>query len=143
MSEEVIKLEFIIHGKLPSLNEYQAACRANKYQGAKFKKEVEEFIGWEIRSALCRGAIIPTKKPIRLEFKWHERTKKRDADNIASAKKFILDAMQKQGVIPNDSRRYVKGFSDDIVDDTSDFVSVKIIVLQTEDNEGESGKKTG
>lgn len=37
---------FMINAKLPSLNEYINACRRNKYQGAKFKRDVEEVIGW-------------------------------------------------------------------------------------------------
>lgn len=32
---------------------------------------------------------------------------RRDADNIQSAQKFILDAMVKCGVIKNDSRKYI------------------------------------
>lgn len=62
-----------------------------------------------------------------MRFEWHERTKKRDADNIASAKKFILDALVKGGVLVDDSRKYVKGFYDVIVDDKEDFVIVELI----------------
>lgn len=121
---------FIIDAKLPSLNQYQNACRANKYQGANFKKEVETVIGWAIRQAVCKGELKPTDKPIVLHFEWHEKTKRRDADNIASAKKFILDALQKQKIIPNDNRKYVKGFHDTIIDDEKDFVKVEIIELK-------------
>lgn len=117
---------FIIHTRLPSLNDYILACRANKYKGASFKNDVEENIGWYIRNALCTGDLHPVKCPIKVHFIWHERTKKRDPDNIASAKKFILDAMQKNGIIPNDNRKYIKGFTDDIVDDIADYVEVKI-----------------
>ena len=62
-----------------------------------------------------------------VRFEWHERTKKRDADNIASAKKFILDALVNCGVLQDDSRKYVKGFYDVIVDDKEDFVIVELI----------------
>jgi Holliday junction resolvase RusA-like endonuclease len=60
-------------------------------------------------------------------FEWHEKTKRRDADNIASAKKFILDALVKNGVLVDDSRKYVVGFHDAIIDDTEDFVRVELI----------------
>lgn len=123
-------MQFIVKAKLPSLNDYVAACRANKFQGAKFKEEVETIIGWAIRQAVCKGDLKPTDKPIVLHFEWHERTTRRDADNIASAKKFILDALQKQNIIPNDNRKYVKGFHDTIIDDKSDFVRVEIIELK-------------
>lgn len=62
-----------------------------------------------------------------VRFEWHERTKKRDADNIASAKKFVLDALVKSGVLEDDSRKYVKGFYDKIVDDKEDFVIVELV----------------
>lgn len=117
---------FIIKAKLPSLNDYVKACRANKYAGAKFKHEVEEVIGWGIKQAISAGKLRRTVDPMIIHFKWHEKTKRRDADNIASAKKYILDAMQTFGVIPNDSRKYVRAFTDEIIDDKEDFVEVII-----------------
>lgn len=65
-----------------------------------------------------------------MRFEWHERTKKRDADNIASAKKFILDALVKNGVLEDDSRKYVKGFYDTIIDDKEDFVIVELVEIE-------------
>ena len=64
-----------------------------------------------------------------VRFEWHERTKRRDADNIASAKKFILDALVEMGVLPDDSRKYVKGFYDVIIDDKTDFVRVELVEI--------------
>ena len=95
----------IIPLKLPSLNEYISCCRANKYAAASLKKETEEDISYFINQ-------MPVyTKPIIVHFTWHDNTR-RDYDNIAFAKKFILDAMQKCGKIPNDNRKYVKGFTD-------------------------------
>ena len=115
---------FVVKAKLPSLNEYTAACRSNKYVGAKFKREVEEVIGLGIKQAISAGKLRRMEDPVIVHFAWHEKTKRRDADNIASAKKYILDAMQTFKVIPNDNRKYVKGFTDLIIDDTEDFVEV-------------------
>lgn len=112
---------------MPTLNEYTAACRSNAYVGAKFKREVEEVIGWAIRQALTSKALHKPTGAVMVRFEWHERTKKRDADNIASAKKFILDALVNCGVLVDDSRRYVKGFYDTIVDDKEDFVIVELV----------------
>lgn len=117
---------FIIEAKLPSLNDYINACRTNQYKGAKFKKDTENLISAYIQNAKVRKTVTPTDKPIIVHFEWHERTKRRDSDNVASAKKFILDAMQTSGIIPNDSRKYVKGFTDKILDDTKDFVVVRL-----------------
>lgn len=121
--------EFLIRHKLPSLNEYTAACRTNAYKGAKFKEEVEEVIGWSIRQALTSKSLQKPKGAVIVKFEWHERTKKRDADNIAFAKKFILDALVNMRVLEDDSRKYVKGFYDTIIDDKTDFVKVELVEL--------------
>lgn len=121
---------FVIRAKLPSLNDYILACRANRYKGAHFKHEVEEVIGWNIKQALVKKTLHPTSDPITVIFKWHEKTKRRDADNIASAKKYILDAMQQQGVIPNDNRKHIRGFTDIIIDDTEDYVEVELVQIE-------------
>ena len=120
--------EFTIRAKLPSLNEYINACRANRYQAANFKREVEEVIGWAIKQARAKGELKPIDQPCRVYFEWHEKTAKRDCDNIASAKKFILDAMQKNGIIKNDNQKYIKGFTDTFVRSESDYVIVRLIV---------------
>lgn len=88
---------FTINCKLPSLNDWIKANRSNKYQGAKFKQEIEEVIGWSIKQALASKTLHKPQNAVILRFYWHERTKRRDADNIASAKKFILDALVKNG----------------------------------------------
>lgn len=118
---------FIVDAKLPSLNEYINACRSNRYKGAQLKANVETVIALAIAQAKAAGQLRPPTTPIRIAFAWHEKTRRRDADNIASAKKYILDAMQRVGIIPNDSRKYVAGFTDEIVDDDRDFVEVRII----------------
>lgn len=121
---------FTIPDKLPSLNEYQNACRANRYVGAKFKRDTESIITITIAKALQSGQLRRPALPIRIVFEWHEKTRRRDADNIASAKKFILDAMQTMGIIPNDNRKCVVGFTDEIIDDRHDFVNVNIIEVK-------------
>ena len=117
---------FIVKEKLPSLNEYIDVCRRNKYQGAQFKRDIDEVVGWAIKQALVTRTLRPTKKPCTVSFEWHEKTAKRDCDNIASAKKYILDAMQKQGIIQNDNQKYIKGFTDNFVKDDRDFVIVTL-----------------
>lgn len=112
---------------MPSLNEVVNINRANRFQGAKFKREVEEVIGWSIRQALTSKSLHKPNTAVMVRFEWHEKTKKRDADNIASAKKFILDALVKMKVLEDDSRKFVKGFYDVIVDDKTDFVKVELI----------------
>lgn len=117
---------FEIKQKLPSLNEYIKACRTNKYTGAKFKENIEIAIGYFIKMSILEGNLKPVKKPSFIVFEWYEKRLRRDADNIASAKKYILDAMVKNGVLINDTRRYVVGFIDMFLDGDEDFVRVTI-----------------
>lgn len=118
---------FKIEQRLPSMNELIAANRQNRYKGAKMKRETEDIIGQYIRIARLRGTIKPIPEPVEVHIEWHERTKKRDCDNIQSAQKFILDALQKQGILINDNRRYVRQIYHKIVDDSEDFIEVTLI----------------
>lgn len=124
---------FTIKSKLPSLNEYVNVCRRNKYQAAQYKRDVEELIIWAIRQAVTAKALKPVKNPCVIHFSWHEATRKRDCDNIASAKKFILDALQKEKILQGDGQKYVTGFSDEFVHDKENFVVVTIKESSNED----------
>lgn len=121
---------FNIPHKLPSLNEYQFACRSHWAVGAKMKKDAQRQICACIHRATAKGDLYPVECPCVVHFVWYEKTKRRDADNIASAKKYILDAMQETGILPNDNRKYVKGFTDKIVDADFDGVRVEIEELK-------------
>lgn len=98
-----------INMKLPSLNEYVRANRTvsgGYYAGAKMKNEVEEGIIYSL------ARLPKITKPVFIRFTWIEKNRKRDKDNIAFGKKFILDAMQKSGKLDNDNWKWIRGFSD-------------------------------
>ena len=92
--------------KLPSLNDYVNAERTNRFKGAKMKRDTQDAIKVYMR------ATIHFENPVRLHFHWIEKTSRRDLDNVAFAKKFILDALVELGVLTDDSQKYVKGFTD-------------------------------
>lgn len=118
---------FVIRQKLPSLNDVVLANRKNKYVGSKMKKEIEQSIVLEIESARrARKTISPIEAPVEIFIEWHEKTKRRDGDNVQSSAKFILDALQKAGILRGDDRRYVKQVHHMIFDDKSDYVIVMI-----------------
>lgn len=96
----------VIPLKLPSCNEYLNECRRNKYAGAKMKKDIENDIAIFIKS------LPRFEKPINIHFHWIEGTKRRDLDNVAFAKKFILDALVKCGRLKDDNRKCVTAFTD-------------------------------
>lgn len=99
--------QVVIPLKLPSLNEYVNACRTNKFAGGKMKKDAQRDISIFLKR-------LPTyKAPVRIRFHWVEKNAKRDLDNIAFAKKFILDALVESGKLVDDSRKWVVGFEDE------------------------------
>lgn len=116
-------MKFEIHQKLPSLNEVINVNRSNYYQGNSLKKQIQKDICQWIQLSLLKGEIKPVSQCI-VDIKWHEKTRKRDADNIQSSTKFILDAMVDMGIIKDDSRRYVPQVYHEIIDDDEDFVEV-------------------
>lgn len=96
--------QFEIPFSLPGLNQVNAANRTNPYAGAKLKRDVDAGICAVIRSA----GIQPVRYPCIVHMTFSEPGR-RDADNVESAKKFILDALVKSGVIPNDNPKHVIG----------------------------------
>ena len=117
--------ELLIDAQLPSLNQYQYACRSHWSKGREFKKDVETLVCNSIKIALLQKKLRKVEKPCEIFIEWHEKTKRRDVDNIQSAQKFILDALQQCGIIENDSRKHVKQIHHTIIDDKRDFVIVR------------------
>lgn len=115
-----MKIGLEIPMKLPSLNDYIKECRANKYAGANMKKSIESEL------ALYINKLPIFTSPIKLEITWVENNLKRDPDNIAFAKKFLLDTMVKTGKIKNDNRKYILGFKDDFKFDKNNKIILKI-----------------
>lgn len=96
-----------IVGKLPGLNDYTAACRRNKYAGAKMKHDAQAQISWFLHR------LPQIKKPVKIYFRWNEKDRRRDPDNIAFSQKFIMDELVKLKKIPNDTSRWVQGLYHD------------------------------
>lgn len=102
-----------IEGRLDGLNEYTNACRSGWGAGSRMKIKNERKICNAIRKQM-HGVKFGRIRPF---FVWYEEDNRRDADNVAFAKKFILDALKKEEVIVDDSRKYVEGFTDVILVD--------------------------
>ena len=103
-----MRQEFTIHGRLPALNDYTRANRANRYAGNKMKREAMDQVAWAIRQASLKQ--ITSK--VKVSFKWVEQTRRRDLDNVCFAKKFILDALQETRTLQGDGWKHVMGFTD-------------------------------
>ena len=111
----------IIQGRLPGLNEYTKANRSNVHVGNGMKRKTEDLI----------SLYLPNKRlntPVRLIFHWYEKNKRRDKDNIAMGKKFILDAFVTNGLIPNDGWSEIESFQDRFyVDKKNPRIEIEVI----------------
>lgn len=124
---------FTVAARLPSLNDYINACRTSWAKGAEFKRSTEELIFWSVRAAKLVGHCRPVKGPCRIEFIWYEHGMRRDLDNIYSAKKYILDVMQKAGIIENDNRKHVVGLRDEIRDAEKGCDRVHVVIWEVDE----------
>lgn len=79
--------------------------------GAGFKTKVDNICGSYMYKNCYKIADI-CKEPVYMTFQWVEENRRRDIDNVVSAKKYILDAMQKLKLLPNDSPKYVREIFD-------------------------------
>lgn len=113
-----------IQGRLMALNEYTKNCRNNRYAGAKAKKDTQAHIKREIRANL---GLKPCLGKVFIEFNWYEPNMKRDKDNIAFAKKFILDALVEEHILTSDGWRVIDGFADNFfIDKENPRIEVNI-----------------
>lgn len=101
------RLQFSIRGRLAGANEIKYADRSHWSKGAKLRKDDLEACMWSIKSAMgfWEG---PWNAPVSVSFIWIEPNARRDPDNIMGGQKAILDALVRLGVIPNDTRAWVK-----------------------------------
>lgn len=96
---------FEIPFRLPGLNEVNAENRKNPYAGAQLKRSTDAQLVQVIRLAKLQSVQLPCI----VHMLFEEPNRRRDADNVESAKKFILDALVKSGILRGDSPRYVVG----------------------------------
>lgn len=100
---------FEIPGELPTLNPYIKECRTNKYSANKVKQDAEAKI------LACIQDAPKFQKHVWVYFTWIRSNMRSDKDNVTFAKKFVLDALQKAGVIQRDSwakcTPYDKGYA--------------------------------
>lgn len=92
-----MEYRFEIPGTLPTLNEYVNRERANRFSAAGLKRKTQDYI---------RAFLLDAPKfqgHVTVWFEWVRPDMRSDKDNVAFAKKFILDALQEAGVIAKDS----------------------------------------
>lgn len=112
---------YIFDYKYPTLNEYINKCRSHWASGAKMKEKSDYATALLLR---LQKAKPIDEYPVDLVVKWHCKDKRKDVDNIHSSIKFILDGMQKAGIIKGDGRKYISQIYQQIVDDGKEYIEV-------------------
>ena len=116
-----------IPGRLDNLNDYISAERSNRYKGAQMKSKNEAIVIDAIRRYM-RGVKID--KPVFMEYRWYERNKRRDLDNISSfGRKVIQDALVYAKVLQNDGWQEIAGFSDSFCVD-ADHPRIEVVIRE-------------
>ena len=101
--------QFRVQGKLEGMNNLILANRTNRFMGAKLKKDNTNLCAWAIRAAKLKPV---EHYPVTIWIRWTEPNGRRDPDNVASGKKYILDALQQTKVLVNDGAKQIASFVD-------------------------------
>ena len=82
------------------------------------KRDCQDMIMWELK-AQTRG--MKFNNPVIIRTDWYELNARRDPDNVCGyGHKIILDALVDLGVLIDDGRKYVAGFTDRFFTDKDD-----------------------
>ena len=109
------------HDRFPTLNEYIDCERGSTIAAAAMKKKCTE----QVKEQCISQQIQPVNGKVDLLFEWHSSTR-HDPDNVAFAKKFILDGLQLAGVLENDNRKFIGTMADEIIQEDEDYVILYI-----------------
>ena len=103
-----------IEGRFPGLNDILEAAHKRQRIGTlvvpryvAMKRNYTEIV---IMTAKAQ-AIRPVERAF-FVFRWVEKDRRRDLDNIAAARKFVLDGLVEAGVLKTDGWNHVSGWID-------------------------------
>lgn len=100
---QVYKL--IIPGEMPTLNEIIDAAKSHWAEYSRMKSDFTNLVALVAKK-------LPELDRVYLEITYFRKNQRYDPDNIAAAKKFILDGLVAAGVLPNDGWAQVAGWSE-------------------------------
>lgn len=122
-------MKLTIPGELCDLNTYIKNLNSNRWSGNQVKQDETYRV-----ASLARVTRMPemTKYPVHITYDWYCKDQRKDTDNVAFAKKFINDGLVQAGVLENDSRKFVAGFTDRFfIDKNNPRVEIDIEPLST------------
>lgn len=127
------EIRFTIPGRLSGLNGHDNNSRKHAQAGGRHKKEQQQIVEYAILAA--RAPKVPAAwYPVSVTFRWYEKDRKRDPDNVAFAKKYILDAMQTMNTIKGDGWRHIAALTDEFHIDREN-PRIEVIVREAPKNE--------
>lgn len=98
-----------IPGELADLNAFIKATNNSRYGGNNIKQVETDRVAYTVKK------YYPWPEedyPVHIMFRWYTKNTRKDIDNVAFAKKFVLDGLVRGGIILDDRRKYVSGFTD-------------------------------
>ena len=116
-------MKFTIKGELTDLNKYINSMNRNRFIGNKVKQQDTELVMWQ-----TKNIKKVTEQPVFISIDWYTPDIKKDPDNVAFAKKSLLDGLVKNGILENDGRKQICGFTDKFfVDKVNPRLEVEIV----------------
>lgn len=116
--------KLIIAGELPDLNKI---IDVSKKHWAKYYAFKKRFTGL-VKLLAIRANLRPVERyPVALAIDWYCKDRRKDPDNIAHAKKYILDGLVEAGILQSDGFKCIMGFKDSFfIDKRNPRIEVKI-----------------
>jgi hypothetical protein len=96
---------FIVYGEPTSFNDYINAERTNRYIAAKIKKEETA------EAAACASSLPKITGKNFYTFHWFTETERKDPDSCSIGMKCIFDGLVAAGIIENDGRKQISGYT--------------------------------
>lgn len=101
-------MKIILIGEFTDLNSHISMTNRNRFLGAKLKKDNGDMALKQL--TLTQGVV--EQYPVFITMTWYTKDMRVDPDNIAFAKKYILDALVAKKILEDDGRRQISGFKD-------------------------------
>ena len=94
----------------PSLNAVLNSAKIHWRKYYSMQQSLIHLISYYVK----RQNIEPIKDyPVHITFRWIMGNRRKDPDNVAAGKKFIVDALVLDGVLKGDEWKYISGFKDE------------------------------
>jgi hypothetical protein len=104
-------MRLFVPGPLPGMNETIDAAKSGRGKGNAYARLKRSWTGTVC--LLARAARLPKCNRVRMRFLWWEPNRRRDPDNIAAARKYVLDGLVLAGVLPNDGWDQISSWTDE------------------------------